>query len=385
MEQFCSVSVESFSASGRPTIEVRFQVCLCQAKRLLSTHGFSERCPECGSLLLVLRVIAKPDEAGHNSQNFASTLLRNLSIGLLASVVVIAPLPLQAEGGSADDLGVMSISLKDVVRPRLGLQGALQGAGTPNEAGVGVFLPINVGNKSVVFLDFLANANFGDFNKYIDKPADYTSSIINTTVSGTTVSTSTRLGYRVLNADNNWMYGINAGFDTRPMATAYADNGVDVTSSSTVFFRQGAFNIEAVSEKLYFGAYALFPNGNTEQSLNSVYDGGALLTYGANFGYAISEDIVAKVGYYYQDGDLDSADGLGVVGRLSYSVNNDLLTTLTFTYDPAFEASLSVGFVWRPLLKASSAELDKKLIFWGNEAMHTPDNRNVRVHDCCYN
>ena len=58
-------------------------------------------------------------------------MLRRLSIGLLASAVGIAPLPLKAHDGSAEDLGdVMSISLKDVVKPTLGFQGALQGAGS---------------------------------------------------------------------------------------------------------------------------------------------------------------------------------------------------------------------------------------------------------------
>ena len=52
-------------------------------------------------------------------------MLRRLSIGLLASAVAIAPLPLKAQDGSAEDLGdVMSISLKDVVKPTLGFQGA---------------------------------------------------------------------------------------------------------------------------------------------------------------------------------------------------------------------------------------------------------------------
>ena len=60
-------------------------------------------------------------------------MLRRLSIGLLASAVAIAPLPLKAQDGNAEDLGdVMSISLKDVVKPTFGFQGALQGAGTPN-------------------------------------------------------------------------------------------------------------------------------------------------------------------------------------------------------------------------------------------------------------
>ena len=60
-------------------------------------------------------------------------MLRRVSIGLLTSTVAIAPMPLKAQEGSAEDLGdVMSISHKYVVKPTLGFQGALQGAGTPN-------------------------------------------------------------------------------------------------------------------------------------------------------------------------------------------------------------------------------------------------------------
>ena len=66
---------------------------------------------------------------------------RRLSIGLLASAIGMAPLPTKAEDGTAEDLGdVMSISLKDVVKPNIGFQGALQGAGTPNQAGIGGFV-----------------------------------------------------------------------------------------------------------------------------------------------------------------------------------------------------------------------------------------------------
>ena len=89
-------------------------------------------------------------------------MLRRLSLGLLASAISLAALPAIAQEGSADDLGVMSISLKDVVKPTIGLQGALQGAGTPNQAGIGGFLPLSVGGNSVWFLDVLANANFAD-------------------------------------------------------------------------------------------------------------------------------------------------------------------------------------------------------------------------------
>ena len=153
---------------------------------------------------------------------------RRLSLGLLASAISVAALPAIAqEEGSADDLGVMSISLKDVVKPTLGFQGALQGAGTPNQAGIGGFLPISVGDNSVFFADVLANVNFADY--------DNDSSIINTKVAGTTISTSSRLGYRWLNGDRSWMYGLNAGYDSRPMATGDADTGGSVQTRAASF------------------------------------------------------------------------------------------------------------------------------------------------------
>ena len=100
-------------------------------------------------------------------------MLRRLSLGLLASAVAIAPMPLKAQDGSAEDLGdAMSISLKDVINPTLGFQGALQGAGTPKQAGIGGFLPLSIGDNSVLFVDALVNAGFADREGY--------SSIINT-------------------------------------------------------------------------------------------------------------------------------------------------------------------------------------------------------------
>ena len=130
----------------------------------------------------------------------------------------------------------MGINLKDAVKFNWGFQGALQGAGTPNQAGIGAFLPIAVGENSVFFVDSLANANFADYNN--------DSSLINTEVASTTISTSSRLGYRWLNGDRRRMYEVNAGYDTRPMATAKADTCIAVSRKSTVFFQQVAFNAE---------------------------------------------------------------------------------------------------------------------------------------------
>ena len=303
-------------------------------------------------------------------------MLRRLSIGLLASAVAIAPLPLKAQDGSAEDLGdVMSISLKDVVKPTIGFQGALQGAGTPNQAGIGGFLPLSVGDNSVWFLDALINANFAD------REGD--SSIINTDVAGTTVSTSTRVGYRWLNGDRSWMFGINGGYDSRPMNTGATDTGIIVSGTEkSAFFQQIAVNAEAVSNDWNFNAYALIPVGDTEQKLNRYYQGGALDTYGLDIGYFITPELNAAVGYYYQNGDLGSADGSGVLGRLAYEISSGLTAGVNISYDEAFETRVSADIKVRfggSSTTAQRKEVQQLPVI--NALTSTPSKRDVRVHD----
>jgi len=303
-------------------------------------------------------------------------MLRHISIGLLASAVAIAPLPLKAQDGSAEDLGdAMSISLKDVVKPTIGFQGALQGAGTPNQAGIGGFLPLSVGDNSVWFVDALINANFAD--------REGESSIINTDVAGTTVSTSTRVGYRWLNSDRSWMFGVNGGYDSRPMNTGGTDTWVDVSGTEkSAFFQQVAFNAEAVSNDWNFNAYALIPVGGTEQKLNRYYQGGALDTYGLDIGYFITPELNAAVGYYYQHGDLGSADGSGVLGRLAYEISSGLTAGVNVSYDEAFETRVSADIKVRfggAATAAKRKEVQQLPVI--NSLTSTPSNRDVRVHD----
>ena len=303
-------------------------------------------------------------------------MLRRLSPGLLAFAVSMAPLPLKAQDGSAEDLGdVMSITLKDVVKPTFGFQGALQGAGTPNQAGIGGFLPLSIGDNSVWFLDALANVNFADREGY--------SSIVNTDVAGATISTSTRLGYRWLNGDRSWMYGINAGYDSRPMNTGGTDTGINVTGTEKgAFFQQFAVNAEAVSNAWTFNAYALLPVGDTEQDLNFFYQGGALNTYGLNVGYFITPDLNASAGYYYQNGDMGDADGSGILGRLAYEISSGLTAGVNVSYDKAFDTRVSADLKVRLGNKAI-----KSMKFIGSDNItiqsmaSSPQNRNVRIHD----
>ena len=301
----------------------------------------------------------------------AALTLASLPFGLRSATAQEA----KTTQGTAADLGVMSISLKDAIQPNFGFQGALQGAGTPNQAGIGGFLPLVTGDNSVFFLDAQANANFADYNNY--------SSIINTTVAGTTISTSSRLGYRFLNSDRSWMFGVNAGYDSRPMATGPADTGVNVTNSSTVFYQQVAAGLEAVSNTWNFNAYALIPVGTSEYRLNSNYNGGSLDTYGLDVGYAITPEFKASIGYYYQQGDLNTADGSGVLGRVSYNISNGLTAGVNLSYDQAFETRFSADLKYRFGSNGYGAPSKKKA--WQTPVMQaltdSVKHRDVRVHD----
>ena len=301
-------------------------------------------------------------------------MLRRLSLGLLATAIYLAALPAIAQEGSADELGVMSISLKDVVKPTIGFQGSLQGAGTPNQTGIGGFLPLSVGDNSVFFFDALANVNFADYGGY--------SSIINTEVAGTTISTSSRLGYRWLSGDRSWMYGVNGGYDSRPMNTGDADTGVNVSNKRSVFFQQLALNAEAVSDSWNFNAYALVPVGDTKQRLNSVYQGGALDTYGLDVGYFITPEWNASIGYYYQNSDLGTADGSGVLGRLAYEMTSGVTAGVNISYDEAFDTRVSADLKVRFGGAATTAQRrDVQQQPTINAITATPINRDVRVHD----
>jgi len=281
------------------------------------------------------------------------------------------------DADTAEDLGgVMSINLKDVVKPTFGFQGALQGAGTPNQAGIGGFLPLFVGNNSVWFLDALANVNFAD------RASD--SSIINTEVAGTTISTSSRLGYRWLNGDRSWMFGINGGYDSRPMNTGGTDTGINVSGTEkSAFFQQVAAGLEAISDTWNFNAYALIPVGDKEQRLNIRYLGGALDTYGLNVGYFITPDLNASIGYYYQSGDLGTADGSGVQVELDYQIADGLTAGINVSYDEAFETRVSSNIEYRFSSNSSASETKKKE--WQKPTIQglseSVKNRNIRVHD----
>ncbi len=317
----------------------------------------------------------------------AALALASLPLGIRPLQAQEAPaLAAEPEAASTEaaDLGVMGVSLKDAVKFNWGFQGALQGAGTPNQAGIGAFIPLKVGDNSVWFLDALANANLGDYSGY--------SSIGDTTVAGITISTSTRLGYRWLNGDRSWMYGINAGWDSRPMATGKTSSGLSVGNSQTVFFQQVAINAEARSNKVSVSVYGLIPvgeygaNSGKVAQINEFYGADPLATVGLDFGYKLAPALTLTAGYYYQTdcknestGFSGTADGSGIRTRLAYDITEGLQAGVSYSYDENFQSRVNGDLKWRFGGGNKSKKSQPPISPVIQALTTTPANRDIRV------
>ena len=268
-----------------------------------------------------------------------------------------------------------NLSVQDAVNVDVKAIGQTQGAGTPNAIGAGAFIPLQVAGNSVTYIDILAKANLDD------RSGD--SSIINTDVAGTTLSTSTRIGYRWLNDVGDWMYGVYGGYDTRELKAGPVDTTVVVTDPRAVHFQQFAVGVEAVSNQWSLHAYALIPTGTTEKQLNSHYEGGALDTVGVDAGYQINDKTKATVGYYHQNGDVGEASGSGVTTGLSYDINDNLTAGVKVSYDDAFETRVmaTINYTFGNLIKGDEDEKEATTGLVMNALSASPDNRDVRVHD----
>jgi hypothetical protein len=181
------------------------------------------------------------------------------------------------------------------------------------------------------------------------------------------------------------MFGVNAGYDSRPIATGPTDYGVAITNSQTVFFQQVAAGIEAVSNTWNFNAYALVPIGDKNQTLNSSYGGGLLYTYGLDAGYCITSQLNVALGTYYQLGDCGCVNDFGVRGRIAYSLTNGVSIGANLSYDLSFETRVSGDIKYRfggNGYGAPSIRSQQPVVMPVVQALSTtPANRDVRVHD----
>ena len=91
----------------------------------------------------------------------------------------------------------------------------------------------------------------------------------------------------------------------------------------------------------------------------------------------------ASVGYYYQNGDLGTADGSGVLGRLAYEMTSGVTAGVNISYDEAFDTRVSADIKVR--FGGASSTVQRKAVQQLpviNALTSTPSNRDVRVHDC---
>ena len=222
------------------------------------------------------------------------------------------------------------------------------------------------------------------------------------TATGTTFSTSTRLGYRWLNKNRSWMYGINAGWDSRPMNTGGTTNDIndaDVTdcyrnsaNCETIFFQQVVLDLEVKSDKFSASAYGLIPVGEYGAGtgnvaiINKYFYADNLSTYGLDIGYNIKSRLRLALGTYYQIDEKpeEPATGFGVKTGLAYDITQDLQAGIIYSYDENFESRISGNLKWRfggsSTRKKKSQPLPVSPVIQALTA--TPANRDVRVANC---
>ena len=303
--------------------------------------------------------------------------------------------PAKSNEGSADELGdAMEINVKDAIKPFINFHGELQGAGTTNQTGIGVFLPLSASSNSIWFLDALVSANIKDRGQSSlgttgdSLQNDGYGTIGDTLVSGTTLAASTRLGYRWLNKDRSWMYGINGGHDARRIATGATTNDLPANNPKTVLFQQIAINAEAKSNKWGVNAYGLFPVGTygygtgSVARINSSFGASPLTTVGIDVVHNMLPNLSASGGIYYQSGEREAdmyeifPNGTGFRGRLIHAISNQVQAEIVYTKDTHFDARISAGFKMSFGNNSKKSHQSPALL---KQLTATPENRNVRV------
>ena len=328
----------------------------------------------------------------HHVLTSAIAMLCRLSIGLLASAVAIAALPLKAQDAVPEaQADAISINFKDVVRFNWGFQGALQDAGVTNRIGAGFFYPFHIRPNKVWFLDSRFDLNLGDYNI---SPEYLSSSINDVQVQGVSISTSTRLGYRWLDRHLNRGFGISAGYDSRPLiggfpmdefikeATAYRGG------PQTPFFQQLAVSAVTAGEKSKVSAYGLFPIGeygigsNKVAGLYGFYGASPLMTTGIDVEYEVFPSIKVLTGFYYQSNEsepplyVDPVSGFGFKAQLTGDINDYSSIYAKMTRDLNFKTRYSAGFIVRFGKEGDQNKKNGLMDF----AHSSPDYRYVRVN-----
>lgn len=224
--------------------------------------------------------------------------------------------------------------------PRVAASGGLivqsQGGGTPNTVTGYLLAPLSQGAQGqVLFLDVAANMDLGG--------ALYQGSNVS-------AGASTRLGYRWLSGDQRWLYGFNAGVDTRQAYNNYAfQAGVGAEAlSRNVELRVNGYIPFANQSDLYQSGYTNAYLRNNQLILDGwnryvVSLGGTNLEAGIPLARWSNNSLWLYASYYYLDGDYVNGSS-GVRGRGELRLGNQLAIGATVSYDAIFDTQ-ATGYV----------------------------------------
>ncbi len=224
--------------------------------------------------------------------------------------------------------------------PRVAASGGVmvqsQGGGTPNTVTGYLLAPLSQGAQGqVLFLDVAANMNLGG--------ALYQGSNVS-------AGASTRLGYRWLSGDQRWLYGFNAGVDTRQAYNNYAfQAGVGAEAlSRNVELRVNGYIPFANQSDLYQSGYTNAYLRNNQLILDGwnryvVSLGGTNLEAGIPLARWSNNSLWLYASYYYLDGDYVNGSS-GVRGRGELRLGNQLAIGATVSYDAIFDTQ-ATGYV----------------------------------------
>jgi len=245
---------------------------------------------------------------GHALLRLVAAVAVATSIEVKPGLAVPAPPAIQASGG---------------------LQFQSQGGGTPNVFSGYLFAPLGQGpHGEVLFLDVIAGLNLGGALVQQTNPS---------------AAVSTRLGYRFLSNDHRWIYGLNAGIDTRQAYSQYAFQvgaGAEALHRD-VELRANAFIPFSNKSELYATGWTNASLINNQLILDGwnryiVSLGGINLEVGIPLARWGKESLWLYGAYYYLDGNYVSASS-GVRGRAELRVGHQLSVGGSLAYDNLFQ------------------------------------------------
>ena len=299
-----------------------------------------------------------------------------LAAGLVPAVALAQPR--SADSAAQNDTGILREPL-----PRLLFNGGLrfdsEGPGTPSILSGYLFAPLATDAQgSALFVDGFLNWNIA--NGSLDGGRTLESS----------VGFSSRLGYRWLNPEHNWILGINAGFDNRPfldVSTQQVGVGIEALNPGFELRVNGAIPVGTTAIQYASNWQGVYGLKDDKLFLNrDVYYGIPLGGVTAEVGTPIARwnggDLRLYAAYYYLDGDRINGTS-GVRGRAEFRLSDSIALGGTVSYDNLFDTRatgyIRIGFSPQSR-SAEGTVIDAEQRFLAQRGLPVERQRDVQIY-----